>query len=123
MCVAQLLRILQQVPAAPPQTALPPSTAPVAPLVETTTRGGSSSDGKGAEYDADSDMKDFILCSLSMILSIGLINRSIETSDGDEDYDEKLTNIMNAIQTIQEALGEYNCALGDTGHILNTEVI
>lgn len=73
----------------------------------------SSSDGKGAEYDADSDMKDFILCSLSMILSIGLINRSIETSDGDEDYDEKLTNIMNAIQTIQEALGEYNCALGD----------
>ena len=69
------------------------------------------SDDKGAEYDADVEMKDFILCSLSMMLRIGLLSSSNQSSD--EDDDEKLTNIMNTIQKIQEALGEYNCALGD----------
>jgi len=72
-----------------------------------------SSDGNnGAKNDADIEMKDFILRSLSTLLRIGLVNKS-KISNGDENDDEKLTNIMNTIQSIQASLGEYNCALGD----------
>lgn len=74
----------------------------------------SSSDGNGDANDTDIEMKDFILHSLSMMLRMGLIRSSKQINgSGDEDDDETLTSIMNAIQNIQAALGEYSCALGD----------
>ena len=60
----------------------------------------------------DRDIKDVILHTLSMLLRHGLINSSKKRSQ-DGDNDDELTNIMDTIQNIQAALGEYNYALGD----------
>lgn len=74
----------------------------------------SGSDDNGDANNTDYfEMKGFILHSLSMMLRMGLIRSSKQINGGDEDDDEQLTSIMNAIQNIQTALGEYNCALGD----------
>lgn len=73
----------------------------------------SSDNNHGAKNHADVEMKDFILQSLSMLLRICLVDNSPKNSNGDENDDEKLTKIMNAIQNIQASLGQYNCALGD----------
>jgi hypothetical protein len=68
-------------------------------------------DGESSRTSTPSIQK-CILRALSKLLVYGLVQPT-SNNTSEEEMDEQLTTIMSAVQNIQSAGGEYNCAMGD----------